>query len=51
MYIEWPEVKVDLGIKTKVFMEEYYNLLGKLMYGNSDAALLWIRLLAKYLVN
>ena len=26
-------------------------ILGKSMYGNFNAALLWIRLLAKYLVN
>ena len=26
-------------------------MLGKLMYGNVDAYLLWLRLLAKYLIN
>ena len=51
MYIEWPEVIVDLVIISKEFLKEYCILIGKLMYGNVDAALLWIRLLAKYLVN
>ena len=51
MYIEWPEGIVDLGIIIKYFLEEYCILLGKSMYGNVDAALLWLRLLAKYLVN
>ena len=51
MYIEWPEVIVDLGIITKDFLEEYCILLGKSMYGDVDAALLWLRLLAKYLFN
>ena len=51
MYIEWPEVIVDLRIITKEFLEEYFILLGKSMYGNVDTELLWIRLLDKYLVN
>ena len=51
MYIDWHEGIVGLGIITKDFLEEYCILLGKLMYGNVDAALLWIRLLATYLVN
>ena len=51
MYIEWTKVIVDLVIKTKYFLKEYCTWLGKLMYGNIDAALLWLRLLAKYLVN
>ena len=51
MCIEWPEGIVDLGIITKEFLEEYCILIGKLMYGNVDAALLWLRLLVKYLVN
>ena len=51
MYIEWTEGIVDLGIITKDFLEEYCILLGKLMYGNVDAALLWLRLLVKYLFN
>ena len=42
---------MDLVTITKVFLGEYFILLGKLMYGNVDAALLWLRLLAKYLVN
>ena len=42
---------MDLGITTKEFMEEYCILLGNSMYGYVDAAILWIRLLAKYLVN
>ena len=40
-----------MGIITKEFLEEYYILLGKLMYGNVDAEILWLRLLAKNLVN
>ena len=51
MFIEWPEVTVDLGITTKEFLEEYCILLGKSMYGNVDAVLLWLRLLAKYLIK
>ena len=51
MYIEWLEGITDLGIITKEFLEEYCILLGKLMYGNVDAAILWLRLLDKYLVN
>ena len=51
MYIEWPEGIVDLGIITNNFLEECCILLGKSMYGNVDAALFLLRLLAKYLVN
>ena len=51
MYIEWPEGIVDLGIITNNFLEECCILLGKSMYGNVDAALFFLRLLAKYLVN
>ena len=51
MYIEFPEGIVDLGIITKEFLEEYCIFIEKFMYGNVDAALLWIRLLAKYLVK
>ena len=51
IYIEWPEDIVDLGITTKEFLEEYCILLGKLIYGNVDAALLWLIMLSKYLVN
>ena len=51
IYIEWPEGIVDLGIKTKEFLEEYCIFLVKSMYGNFDAEILWIRILAKYLVN
>ena len=51
MYIEWPEGILDLGIITTDFLKEYFILLGKLMYGNIDAGILWLRLLAKYLVN
>ena len=45
------EYIVDLGITTDEFLEEYCIFIEKLMYGNVDAALLWLRLLAKYLVN
>ena len=51
MYIESTEGIVDLGIITKEFLEEYSIFPGKLMYGNVDAALLLLRLLAKYLDN
>ena len=40
MYIEWPEVILDLVIITKEFMEEYFIFLGKLMHENFGAALL-----------
>ena len=42
---------MDLGIIIKEFLEEYCIFIGKLIYGNVDAALLWLRLLAKYLVK
>ena len=51
MYIGWPEDIVDLVIISKDFLREYCILLVKLMYGNFDADLFWIRLLANYLVN
>ena len=51
MFIEWPEGIVELGITPKEFMEECCILLGKSMYGNMDTALLWLRLIAKYLNN
>ena len=51
MYIKWPEGIVDLGIISEEFLREYFILLGKLMYVNVDVAILWLRLLAKYLVN
>ena len=51
MYIEWPESILDLGIISKEFLREYCILLGKLMYGNVDAVILWLILLAKYLVK
>ena len=51
MYIEWTEIIVDLGIISKEFLKEYFILLGNLMYGNVDAEILWLSLLAKYLVK
>ena len=51
MFIKWPEGILDLGIITKEFLVEYCILLEKSMYGNVHSALLWMRLLAKYLVN
>ena len=51
MYIEWTEGIVDLGIISEEFLREYFILIRKLMYRNVDAALLWLRLLAKYLVK
>ena len=51
IFIECPEGIVDRGITTKEFLEEYCILLGNLMYGNMNADLLWLRILAKYLNN
>ena len=51
MYIECPEGIVYLGIISKKLLRGYCILLGNSMYGNVDAALLWLRLLDKYLVN
>ena len=51
MYIEWPEGIVDLGFISEDFLREYCILLGKSMYDNADASLLWLRLLGDYLVN
>ena len=51
MYLEYPEGIVNLGITTKEFLEDYFILLVKLMCGNIYVALLYLRLLAKYLVN
>ena len=51
MYIKWPEGIMNLEIISKEFLLEHCILLGKSMYGNVDTALLWIRLLSKYLVN
>ena len=51
MIVECPEVIVDLGTTMKGFLEEYYILLRKSMYGNVDAYLLWLRILAKYIIN
>ena len=43
-----PEVIVDLKFISEEFLKEYFILLGNWMYGNFDAALVWIRLLDKY---
>ena len=51
MFIEWTKGIVDLVIIIKEFLEEYCILLEKLMGGNVDADLLWLRLLAESLVN
>ena len=51
IYIEWPKGIVYLGKIIEEFMEEYFILLGKSMYGNFDVSLLWLRLLEKYLFN
>ena len=51
IYIEWLEGILYLGIISEEFLKEYCILLGKFMYVNVDAALLRLRLLAKYLVN
>ena len=51
MFIEWPEVIVDLGITKEELLEEYLILLGKSMYGNMDADILWLIILSKYLIK
>ena len=51
MFIEWPEIIVDFGIIMKEFLEENCILIGKSMYGNVDADILWLILLGKYLFN
>ena len=51
MFIECPGDIVDLGITAKEFLEQYCILLGNSMYGNVDADILWLRLLAKYLIK
>ena len=51
MYIEWPEGIVDMGIINEEFLIKYCILIGKLMYGSFDAALIWLIPLAKHLVN
>ena len=51
MFIEWPEVIVEICIIIKDFLEEYCNLIEKVLCDNVDAALLWLILLAKYLFN
>ena len=51
MFIEYPEGIVDLGIITKEFLEEYFILLENPMYVNLDADLLWLRMIAKYLIT
>ena len=51
MFIKWPEVIKDLVIITKEFLEEYCILLEESMYGNVDTALLWLKLLSKYLIK
>ena len=51
IYIECIEGIVYLGIISKEFLKEYYILLGKLIYGKVDSALLWLRMMEQYLVN
>ena len=51
MFIGRPEGIAYLVIITEKFLEEYFILIGKSMYGNVDAYLLWLRLMAKYLIN
>ena len=51
MFIKWPGGIVYLGVITKEFLEEYCIIIGKLIYGNVDVALLWLRLIAKYLIK
>ena len=43
IFIEWSEGIVAIGITTKEFLEEYCMLLEKLMYGNVDTSLLWLK--------
>ena len=51
MFIEWPEGVLDLGIIVKEFLEEYCTIQEESMYSNLDADILWLILLAKYLIN
>ena len=51
MFIECPKVVLYIGIITKEFLEECCILLEKSMYVNVYVALLWLILLAKYLIN
>ena len=51
IFIKWPEIFVVIGVIMNEFLEEYCILIGKSMYGNVDAYLLWLRTLAKYLFN
>ena len=51
MLIKRPEGILELVIITKDFLGEYCIFLENSMHGNFDAALLWLILLAKYLVN
>ena len=51
MLIKWSECIVELLLITKEFLEEYCILIEKLIYGNVDTSLLWLRLLPKYLVT
>ena len=51
MYIKWPPGMVELGFMTQ---EEFNTTCAELkmaMYGNVDAALLWIRTLTAFLVE
>ena len=51
MLIQCSEVIVELVLITKEFLEGYFILLERSIYGNVDADLLWLRLLAKYSIN
>ena len=42
---------MDLGIITKKFLEEYFILIVNSMYGNVNADILWLILIAKCVIN
>ena len=48
-YVEWPEGIVDLGFMTQEEADTTCAMLNKAMYGQVDAALLWLRTFGDYL--
>ena len=48
-YVEWPEGMSELGFMTKEEEESTCAMLNMAMYGQVDAALLWLRTYGDYL--
>ena len=48
-YVEWPEGIVDLGFMTQDEADSTCAMLNMAMYGQVDAALLWLRTFGSYL--